>query len=149
FNAAGSELREHASALAVGQLFDCVGDRFAAPERDSCNSLWIDGADAFETGRIAGEGDHLGRAHGESRENGANPGDAGSAVDQDGFATMQPRPFEGPVPDVDLGDFAHSIDIGIAGQTNHVASGNAAILSPQAVFVATEISRSFSPLGEK
>src|SRR5215510_9111688 len=62
---------------------------------------------------------------------------------------MQPRPFEGPVPDVDLGDFAHFIDIGIAGQTNHVASGNAAILSPQAVFVATEVSRSFPPLGEK
>src|SRR5262245_58630653 len=62
---------------------------------------------------------------------------------------MQPRPFEGPVPDVDLGDFAHFIDIGIAGQRNHVASGNAAILSPQVVFVAKEISRSFSPLGEK
>src|SRR5262249_7948981 len=35
------------------------------------------------------------------------------------------------------------------GQTNHVAGRHAAILSPQAIFVAAEMSRSFPPLGEK
>src|SRR5262249_59579288 len=32
---------------------------------------------------------------------------------------------------------------------NHVAGRHAAILSPQAIFVAAEMSRSFPPLGEK
>src|SRR5262249_5175510 len=62
---------------------------------------------------------------------------------------MQARPFEGAITDVDLGNFAHFIDIGIGRQTNHVAGRHAAILSPQAVFVASEMSRSFPPLGEK
>src|SRR5262249_57781908 len=120
FNAAGSQLSEHASALAVSQLFHRVRDRFAARECNSGNSPWIDGPDALKPGRIAGDRDHLGGAHGKSRENSANAGDPGSAVDQDGFSAMQARSFEGAVTDVDLGNFAHFIDVGIGGPTNHI-----------------------------
>src|SRR6266705_169528 len=62
---------------------------------------------------------------------------------------MQTRPFEGAVTDVDLRDFAHFVDVGIAWEGNQVAGRHAAILGPQSILVATKIGRSFAPLGEK
>src|SRR5206468_1237546 len=62
---------------------------------------------------------------------------------------MQTRSFEGAVTDVDLRDFAHFVDVGIARENNQIACRHAAILGPHAIFVATEIGRSFAPLGEK
>src|SRR5438094_9051670 len=62
---------------------------------------------------------------------------------------MQARAFKGAVTDVDLRNFAHFIDVGIARERNQVAGRHAAILGPQAILVATEIRRSFAPLGEK
>src|SRR5205807_6513729 len=56
---------------------------------------------------------------------------------------------QGTVTDVDLRDFAYFIDVGIARETNQVTRRHAAVLGPQAILVATEISRSFAPLGEK
>jgi hypothetical protein len=46
-DAAGSQFREHAGALTARQFLHFVGDRFAAAQRDGCNSLRIDGADTL------------------------------------------------------------------------------------------------------
>src|SRR5262245_41315225 len=62
---------------------------------------------------------------------------------------MQARSFEGSVTDVDLRNFAHFIDVSIARETNQVSGEHATILGPQSVFVTTEMSRRFAPLGEK
>src|SRR5438034_10948224 len=62
---------------------------------------------------------------------------------------METRSFEGAIADIDLRDLAHFVDVRIARERNQVAGRHAAILGPQSIFVATEISRSFAPLGEK
>src|SRR5207249_6695587 len=63
--------------------------------------------------------------------------------------TMQPRPFEGAVADVDLGHFAHFVDVDVLRKTDQITRRHAAVLGPQSIFVATEICRSFAPLGEE
>src|SRR5204862_1966328 len=68
---------------------------------------------------------------------------------QDGVVAMKSGAFQGAGADVDLVDFEHFIDVGIARERNQVAGRHAAVLGPQAIFVATEIRRPFAPLGEK
>ena len=136
--------------MSVGQLLYFLGDRFAFAESDRGDPLGGDGVKLFEPGRVAGDGDDARRAHGERGEHRADAGDAGGAVDDDGFTAMQARALQRAIADGHLRDFAHFVDVIVGTEPNDVGRRHAAVLGPQPFLVAQDALRSrLAPLGDK